>query len=112
MLVNKINLSLIAFSALQFYSAAVVAEQSFISTDIPAIDCMIEPNVMVELSSAVAGVLDTLTVDKSDQVKKGQVIATLKSDIEQVNVRSSTMNLIKKKSPYLKNLMQSGLLGI
>jgi RND family efflux transporter MFP subunit len=61
--------------------------------NIPAIDCMIEPNVMVELSSPVAGVLDTLTVDKSDEVKKGQLVATLKSEVERVSVQTSTERL-------------------
>ena len=68
--------------------------------DIPAIDCMMEPNVLVDLSSSVAGVLDTLTVDKSDEVKKGQVIATLKSDIEQVSVRSSRERLKLSAAEY------------
>ena len=48
---------------------------------------------MVELSSPVAGVLDTLTVDKSDEVKKGQLVATLKSDVELVNVQTSKEKL-------------------
>ena len=54
---------------------------------------MIEPNIIVELSSPVAGVLDTLTVDKSDEVKKGQLLATLKSDVELVNVQTSRERL-------------------
>ena len=68
--------------------------------NIPAIDCIIEPNVIVDLSSSVKGVLDTLTVDKSDEVKKGQVIATLKSDIEQVNVKSSRQRLKLSAAEY------------
>ncbi len=75
----------------------LVAEEN---SSIPAIDCMIEPSVMVDLSSSVAGVIDTLTVDKSDQVKKGQIIATLKSDIEQVNVRSSRERLKLSAAEY------------
>jgi RND family efflux transporter MFP subunit len=63
------------------------------AADIPAIDCMIEPNVMVELSSPVAGVLDTLTVDKSDEVKSGQLVATLKAEVEAVNVQTSEERL-------------------
>jgi membrane fusion protein (multidrug efflux system) len=60
---------------------------------IPAIDCMIEPNIMVELSSPVAGVLETLTVDKSDEVKKGQLVATLKSTVEAVSMQASAERL-------------------
>jgi RND family efflux transporter MFP subunit len=82
---KKINL-LIVLSAL---ISAVSAQ----AENIPTIDCMIEPNVMVELSSPVAGVLDTLTVDKSDEVKKGQLVATLKSEVEVVSVQTSTERL-------------------
>ena len=62
---------------------------------VPEIDCLIEPNMMIELSSPAAGVLDTILVDRSDAVKKGQVVATLKSDVEQVKVKASqeTLNL-------------------
>lgn len=67
---------------------------------ITPIDCMIEPNIMVEISSPVAGVLDTLIVDKSDEVKKGEVIATLKSEVEQVAVKMSKERLKLSKSEY------------
>lgn len=60
---------------------------------IPNIDCMIEPNATVELSSPVAGVLNTLTVDRSDKVKKGEIIATLKADVEMVSVKTSEERL-------------------
>ena len=82
---NKINL-LMVLSALM----PVISVQA---ENIPAIDCMIEPNIMVELSSPVSGVLDTLTVDKSDEVKKGQLVATLKSEVEMVSVQTSTERL-------------------
>ena len=61
---------------------------------------MIVPNVMVELSSSVEGVLGSLSVDKSDEVKKGQIIATLKSDIEQVGVKTSAQRLKLTQSEY------------
>ncbi|MFW2373350.1 MAG: efflux RND transporter periplasmic adaptor subunit [Gammaproteobacteria bacterium] len=61
--------------------------------DIQPIDCMIEPNITVELSSPVSGVLDTLTVDRSDEVKKGDLVATLKSDAEKVSVKTSEERL-------------------
>lgn len=60
---------------------------------IPEIDCLIEPNMTIELSSAVSGVLDTILVDRSDSVKKGQILATLKSDVMRVKVKASNENL-------------------
>lgn len=49
-------------------------------------DCVIEPNQLVEISSAVSGVIDKMTVRRGDFVKKGQILATLKSRIEQATV--------------------------
>ncbi len=60
---------------------------------IPPIDCLIEPNTTIELSSEVSGVLDTILVDRSDSVKEGQILATLKSDVEQVKVTTGKENL-------------------
>lgn len=82
---NKIYLLLVL--------SALMSAISVQAENIPAIDCMIEPNIMVELSSPVAGVLDTLTVDKSDEVKKGQLVATLKSEVEMVSVKTSAERL-------------------
>ena len=72
---------------------ALLMHATVFADEILPIDCMIEPNLMVEVSSPVEGVLDTLTIDRSDEVKKGQVIATIKSDVEQVNVKISQERL-------------------
>ncbi len=81
-----------------YVSTANLAVQA---DDILPIDCMIEPNIMVEISSPVDGVLATLLVDRSDEVKEGEVIATLKSEVEQVTVKMSKerlqLSLIKYK---------------
>ena len=50
------------------------------------LDCLIEPFVTVKLSSAVNGVLETVTVDRGDLVKKGQILATLESGAEKAAV--------------------------
>ncbi len=72
---------------------SLVAVNAAIAEPVPEIDCLIEPNMMIELSSPVAGVIDTISVDRSDAVRKGQVVATLKSDIEQVQLRASKETL-------------------
>ena len=50
---------------------------------IPDLDCVIEPSDIVDLGSAVSGVVESILVDRSDPVKKGAVIATLESSVEQ-----------------------------
>jgi multidrug resistance efflux pump len=49
-------------------------------------DCLIEPYVVINLSSAVAGRLDTVLVDRGARVKQGQIVATLESNVEQATV--------------------------
>jgi membrane fusion protein, heavy metal efflux system len=44
--------------------------------------CLIEPRLVVELGSPVIGVLEDVRVDRGAPVRKGQVLATLRSDVE------------------------------
>jgi RND family efflux transporter MFP subunit len=49
-------------------------------------DCVIQPTDVVELSSSVPGIIEAINVDRSDPVEKGQVVAKLRSDVEQAQV--------------------------
>ncbi len=102
-MLNKPKLKYIITVATLLVNLALVNSAVF-AEEIPPIDCMIEPNIMVEISSPVAGVLDTITVDRSDEVKKGQVIATIKSDVEQVDVKISQEQLKLSKDIYTRSL--------
>ena len=46
------------------------------------LDCLIEPFVVVTISSPEVGILNTVEVDRGDTVEEGQVIATLDSRLE------------------------------
>lgn len=50
------------------------------------LDCLIEPSQVVTVSMPVEGLLETVTVDRGDLVKKGQVLATLESSVERATV--------------------------
>ena len=54
-------------------------------------DCLMEPMQTVEISSPVAGVLDTVLVKRGDPVKKGQVIATLDSRTERAAMEAAKL---------------------
>ena len=84
--------------------AVYAAAGNVLAEDIQPIDCMIEPNIMVDISSPVDGVLDTLIVDRSDEVKEGEVVATLKSDVEQVAVKMSEERLKLSQVQYKRAL--------
>lgn len=53
---------------------------------LPTLDCVIQPHVTVDIGTPVEGVVQTVTVDKNDLVVQGQVLATLKSDVEKATV--------------------------
>lgn len=44
--------------------------------------CLIEPENVADLGSPVIGIVDQLRADRGDLVKKGQVVAVLRSDVE------------------------------
>ncbi len=56
------------------------------ANNVPTFDCVIQPTEVVELSSPVPGIIDTISVDRSDPVEKGQVVAKLQSGVEQAQV--------------------------
>jgi RND family efflux transporter MFP subunit len=54
-----------------------------------ALECLVEPFMVVNVGSPVDGVLERVVVDRGDQVRKGQVVATLKSGVEAAAVQLS-----------------------
>jgi RND family efflux transporter MFP subunit len=67
------------FSLLVF----LFSNELFAQTQEPAqLNCRIEPSVIVEMSSAVEGVISEVLVDKNDVVKKGDVLARLDAGLE------------------------------
>jgi RND family efflux transporter MFP subunit len=103
------------FSAL---SAALILTASARAAELPvtgalsdAFDCVIEPWQTAKLSSAVAGVIREVTVDRGDFVKKGQVVARLEAGVEEANlalakVKATSDQPIKSalaKLDYLRN---------
>lgn len=73
------------------------------------LDGMIEPYEIVKVSSQVAGVIETIPVERGDLVKKGQVIATLKSGVEAANVKlaQSQVDFSRRKLERNKDLFVS-----
>jgi RND family efflux transporter MFP subunit len=47
-------------------------------------DCIIEPRQVIELRSPLEGLIDRITVDRGDFVRKGQEVAVLDTSVEQI----------------------------
>ncbi len=50
-------------------------------------DGLVTPSGKVNISAAVDGLLETVAFDRGDVVEKGQLVATLKSDVEKAQVK-------------------------
>lgn len=64
---------------------AALATQA-VAVELPELDCLVEPHMVVEVSSPVGGVIQTIHVDRSDVVQEGQTLAELESAVEQASV--------------------------
>lgn len=53
------------------------------------LECLVEPYMVVNVGSAVDGVLEQVTVNRGDRVSKGQVVARLQSGVEAAAVKLS-----------------------
>jgi len=49
------------------------------------LNCLVHPYVVITISSPVAGLLETVTVDRGDIVKEGQVLATIDTSVERAH---------------------------
>jgi RND family efflux transporter MFP subunit len=54
---------------------------------VQAIGCLIEPAQVALVGSPVIGVLDRIAVERGDQVRKGQLIASLNANVERAALR-------------------------
>ena len=75
-------LSVLAVGQIQLAGATEKVDYS----PIPAVDCVINPFRVVDISSPVAGVIEQVFVERSQAVSSGQVIAQLESSVERANV--------------------------
>ncbi len=84
-----------------------------VSTTVGAVelDGVIEPYMTVKVGSGVYGIIETVSVDRGDFVKKGQVLATLQSGVEKATMevaqaRAEMEATIKLKQAQLDFLIR------
>jgi RND family efflux transporter MFP subunit len=54
-----------------------------------ALECLVEPSLVVNVGSSVDGVLEQVAFDRGDRVRKGDVVARLQSGVETAAVKLS-----------------------
>lgn len=53
------------------------------------LDCVIQPRQILEIRSPVEGLIERMTVDRGDVVRKGQELASIETSVEQVLAESA-----------------------
>ena len=67
--------------------AAVTPHDPSASLENQAFDCMVMPNDVIEIGSAITGLIEAVLVERGDYVEAGQVLARLESSVERAAVR-------------------------
>lgn len=57
-----------------------------LAIDVPELDCVIEPHLVVDLSSRTDGIVESIEVDRGDLVQENQVVVQLESGVERAAV--------------------------
>ena len=64
-------------------AGAALASPAQAAPAAPDYACLVEPNQLLKLAAPVTGVVNVVTVDRGDRVKKGQLLATLDYEVEE-----------------------------
>ncbi|MCP4286745.1 MAG: efflux RND transporter periplasmic adaptor subunit [Gammaproteobacteria bacterium] len=88
---DKPILSIVLVATLLFsgIEAAEPSVEEGGNNSIPELDCIIEPSEIVDVGSAVPGVVESIQADRNDQVSKGTIIARLESSVERATFELS-----------------------
>ena len=57
-----------------------------VAVDVPELDCVIEPHIVVDLSSRTDGIVESIEVDRGDLVQENQIVVQLESGVERAAV--------------------------
>ena len=77
-------------------------------------DCLIEPSAMVRVNSGVEGIIQAIYVERGDAVRRGQVVAQLRDDVDRAaaaaaQARASnfhTVQAAESRAVYLESVRQ------
>lgn len=92
----------------------VLLSTTVVAAELPSFEGLIEPNDLVEFSSQVPGILESVAVERGALVRRGQVLAQLKSGVESsaVKVAQARVEYGKRKSVRNSELYKKQLISI
>lgn len=82
--------------------------------ELPLFDGLVEPKEVIEFSSQISGIIEKMSVERGDWVKRGQVLVTLKSGVEKAavevalaRVKFAERKLVRNEQLYQKKLIST-----
>lgn len=77
------------------------------------LECLVEPFMTVNVGSPVDGVLETVTVNRGDRVRKGQVVAKLQAGVEAaaVSLTEARLEFGKRRLARIDSLLEKQLIS-
>lgn len=85
----------------------VISAPSAYAQKYTTLDCLIKPEMYIELSSPTDGVLESVLVNKADTIKKGQALAILNATVEKARVKVAQQETLLDNKIYAKKLKRS-----
>ena len=70
-------------------STSALAQDFTLGSDLDEFDCVIEPHMVIDLSSRVDGIVETMEVERGEFIEKGQVLVRLESSVERAAVATA-----------------------
>ena len=70
-----------------FLLASVLVVTYAFSAGAQDLDCLLEPNMVVSVTTEVEGVVKKVLVDRGDLVREGQVVVLLESGLQEARVK-------------------------
>ncbi len=87
-----------------YLAILMVIPQLAQAVPLPEMDCLIEPNMVIELSSSVNGVIDEIFVKRGDKISAGQTLVQLENSVEMANLL-----LAQAKADYSQDIEAADL---
>lgn len=104
MTIKKIT-GILSTTLLLTLNSPLLAEDNTSTTqDKTTLDCLVKPEMYINLGSPVNGILESVLVKKTDTVTKGQALAKLKSSVELARVNVAQQEALMDNQVYAKEV--------
>lgn len=71
------------------FGSGLLAGNAHAQSGTQPLGCLIEPERQAEVGSPLIGVVESVAVDRGSAVKKGQILAVMRAEVERANVESA-----------------------